>query len=625
MSWVSRSLLRVILVPIIIPILAGIGGLVFYVQNSSYEMVLDNSMESAVSQASIIAASLDLFVTDTVAVVKSISGQEAVRNIFKDDNSSAEKLFKEAMSDNAVIWAVLIFDRNGKVLAGRNSQGGVLDGLDISSRDYVKAILKGKDTYITESVFRSKTDDSLLFGASAPVKDARGQLLGGIAVFGDWMKFSNRFVKPVVVGTEGYGVVTDKSGKVLYHPSDKLILKDLSKYGFMQRALAAGSGEEFYDWQGRSKAMIFKTDPKTGWLIMLTAYESDLASAAVMQRNVLTIVGALIVLVVCGIVYFSVRRLVIVPVSEGMQVAGKMASGDLTKSVTSDSPNEIGSLMRSLGSMISSLRGVVVGVKSAAEQVAAGSEEVSASAQHLSAGATEQAASVEEVSASITQMTGNISKNTELAEETREIAVKTAREAENGGDAVSQTVDAMQDIAEKTSIIEEIARQTNLLALNAAIEAARAGEHGKGFAVVASEVRKLAERSGVAAGEIRELTGSSLQVAERAKQVLGAMIKDINRNEELVAEVAAASREQFEGGQQISKAVTQLDEVIQRNAAFAEELSSTSEELSAQAVKLQETMQFFTVPNDGPQFSAVIHRKKNAVPALEPGDDFERL
>lgn len=625
MSWVSRSLLRVILLPIIVSILVGIGSLVFYVQSSSYKMVLDNSMESAVSQASIIASSLDLFITDTVAVVKNLSSQDAVKEIFKAEASSAVKLFKETMRNNNVVWAVLTFDREGNVLSGRTSQGGVLDGFDISSRDYVKAVLQGKETYITKSVFRSKTDKSMLFGASAPVKDAQGNLLGGIAVFGDWMAFADRFVRPVVVGTEGYGVVTDAKGRVLYHPSEKLILKDLSKYAFMKQALAAGNGEEFYDWQGRSKAMIFKTDPKTGWLVMLTAYESDLASAAVLQRNVLIGVGALIVLVVCGMVYFSVRKLVIVPVNGGMQVAGKMASGDLTESVTSNSPNEIGNLMRSLGSMISSLRGVVVAVKLASEQVAAGSEEVSASAQHLSAGATEQAASVEEVSASISQMTGNISKNTELAEETRKIAVKTAREAENGGAAVSQTVVAMQNITEKTSIIEEISRQTNLLALNAAIEAARAGEHGKGFAVVASEVRKLAERSGVAAGEIRELTGSSLQVAERAKQVLDSMIMDINRNEELVAEVAAASREQYEGGQQISKAVTQLDEVVQRNAAFAEELSSTSEELSAQAVKLHDTMEFFTVPNDNSQFSHAASRESSTVPALEQGDGFERM
>jgi len=619
MSWVSRSLSRVILLPIIISILVGIGGLVIYVQDSSYKIVLENSMESAASQTSIIASSLNLFITDTVAVVKSLSRLDAVDDIFKGKTASARNLFKETMLNNDVIWAVLAFDRNGMILSGLTNQGTDLEGVDISSRDYVKAVLQGQDTFITKSVFRSKTDKSLLFGASAAVKDERGNVLGGVAVFGDWMKFANLFVKPVVVGTEGYGVVTDSSGVVLYHPSEKLILEDLSSYNFMKKVLAAGNGKDFYDWHGRNKVMVFKTDPKTGWVVMLTAYESDMASAAVMQRNVLIVVGLLIVLVVFGIVYFSVRKLVVVPVGEGMRVAGKMAAGDLTESVASNSPNEIGRLMRSLGSMISSLRDVVVGVKSAAEQVAAGSEEVSASAQHLSAGATEQAASVEQVAASINQMTGNISKNTELAEETRGIATKTAREAEEGGAAVSRTVDAMQEIAEKTSIIEEIARQTNLLALNAAIEAARAGEHGKGFAVVASEVRKLAERSGGAAGEIRELTGSSLEVAEKAKLVLDKMIQDINRNEEMVAEVAAGNREQYEGGKQISKAITQLDEVVQRNAAFAEELSSTSEELSAQAVKLQDTMDFFTVREYGSRRTDSIGTESEKMPALKRG------
>ena len=252
MSWVSRSLSRVILLPIIISILVGIGGLVIYVQDSSYKIVLENSMESAASQTSIIASSLNLFITDTVAVVKSLSRLDAVDDIFKGKTASARNLFKETMLNNDVIWAVLAFDRNGMILSGLTNQGTDLEGVDISSRDYVKAVLQGQDTFITKSVFRSKTDKSLLFGASAAVKDERGNVLGGVAVFGDWMKFANLFVKPVVVGTEGYGVVTDSSGVVLYHPSEKLILEDLSSYNFMKKVLAAGNGKDFYDWHGRN-------------------------------------------------------------------------------------------------------------------------------------------------------------------------------------------------------------------------------------------------------------------------------------------------------------------------------------------------------------------------------------
>ena len=156
----------------------------------------------------------------------------------------------------------------------------------------------------------------------------------------------------------------------------------------------------------------------------------------------------------------------------------------------------------------------------------------------------------------------------------------------------------MKNIAEKISIIEEIARQTNLLALNAAIEAARAGEHGKGFAVVAAEVRKLAERSGEAAREIGDLSTGTVDVAEKAGEMLVQLVPDIKRTAELVQEITAGSSEQLSGAEQINKAVQQLDQVTQQNASASEEMASTSEELSSQAEELQQTMGFFRVNNN---------------------------
>jgi methyl-accepting chemotaxis protein len=195
-------------------------------------------------------------------------------------------------------------------------------------------------------------------------------------------------------------------------------------------------------------------------------------------------------------------------------------------------------------------------------------------------------------------MTANIRQNADNAMETEKIAVQASGDAREGGDAVNQTVGAMKEIAGKIMIIEEISRQTNLLALNAAIEAARAGEHGKGFAVVAAEVRKLAERSQKAAGEINELSTNSVEVAEKAGTVLDALVPNIQKTAELVQEIAASSREQDAGADQIAKSIQQLDAVIQQNASASEEIASTSEELSGQSEQLAEMISFFTV-DDG--------------------------
>ncbi|MBF0273034.1 MAG: HAMP domain-containing protein [Magnetococcales bacterium] len=324
--------------------------------------------------------------------------------------------------------------------------------------------------------------------------------------------------------------------------------------------------------------------------------ENQMITNAHQVRNVVLSVSA--AAIVLGLLLAAfVTRSITRPILVSIAFAEKVALGNLDGECECDvnRKDEAGRLAQALNDMVQRLRQVVEDVINAAENVANGSQESSANAQNLSQGASEQAASIEETSSAMEEMASNIQQNTDNAQTTEKIASQAAKDAQEGGQSVLAAVEVMKEIANKISIIEEIARQTNLLALNAAIEAARAGEHGKGFAVVAAEVRKLAERSQSAAGEIGHLSASSVQVAERTGQIMNKLVPDIKRTAELVQEIAAASVEQNQGASQVNMAIQQLDKVIQRNAGASEEMAATADELSEQASRLQEIMGFFKI------------------------------
>jgi methyl-accepting chemotaxis protein len=309
----------------------------------------------------------------------------------------------------------------------------------------------------------------------------------------------------------------------------------------------------------------------------------------------LMIVSVIVALLVGIAVAVAITLLITRPILRATAAVQKIATGDLTETLTVTSQDEVGQISEALNRMLDSLRTVVGEVTTAADNVASGSEEMSATAQQLSQGASEQAASAEETTSSMEEMTSSIQQNADNARQTDKLATQAADDAGTGGEAVAKTVSAMKEIAAKISIIEEIARKTDLLALNAAVEAARAGEHGKGFAVVASEVRKLAERSQTAAAEISQLTAGGVTVAEGAGALLVKLVPDIRKTAGLVQEIAAASAEQNTGAAQVNKAIQQLDQVIQQNSSASEEMASTAEELSSQAEQLQAAIAFFKV------------------------------
>jgi methyl-accepting chemotaxis protein len=340
--------------------------------------------------------------------------------------------------------------------------------------------------------------------------------------------------------------------------------------------------------------------------------ESD-AQYAGARLTMLSMVAAMMVIAISAALWMAIS------ISRALTRAGTLAQavagGDLTQTIDDTSRDEVGDLIGHINEMVLRLRGVVSEALSAADNVSAGSQELSSSSEELSQGATEQASSAEEASSSMEEMASNIKQNADNAAQTEKIARQSAADAQASGEAVGRAVEAMRTIAEKITIVQEIARQTDLLALNAAVEAARAGEHGKGFAVVASEVRKLAERSQNAAAEISAVSSQTVKAAAEAGEMLTRLVPDIQKTAGLVSEISAACREQDIGAEQINQAIQQLDKVTQQNAGASEEMSATSEELAAQAETLQSSIAYFRTEEN---VSGAPRRQAPAAKAAKP-------
>jgi methyl-accepting chemotaxis protein len=294
----------------------------------------------------------------------------------------------------------------------------------------------------------------------------------------------------------------------------------------------------------------------------------------------------------------------------------RLAAGDLTCRLTEDFAAAYQKVQDDFNAAIDQLQQTIGTIVSSTREVSNAAAEISASTTDLSQRTEEQAASIEQTSASMEQISVTVKKNAENAQQANQLSQSTCEVADRGGEVVTQAVAAMSRIEESSrkisdiiGVIDEIARQTNLLALNAAVEAARAGEAGRGFAVVASEVRSLAQRSSQAAKDIKDLiTNSNAQVREGVELVngaggsLGEIVASIKHVATIVADIANASNEQATGLDQISRALTQLDEVTQQNSALVEENAATAKTLEQQSSAMGVRIDFFRlegVPGTG--------------------------
>jgi methyl-accepting chemotaxis protein len=473
----------------------------------------------------------------------------------------------------------------------RNAAGERATGTYIPTSSVVYETVMQGETYRG----RAFVVDAWYISVYEPILDAGGDTVGVlyVGVPQASLDMLRPRIRDVHVGESGYAYLIDGEGNVLIHP--ELEGQTVANHEIYGRVLEAKTGELTFEIDGRTRRDFLGYYENMDWIVGVATYNDEMFAA--ITRIVRAIIAGMVaVLLIDLVIGFVFGNSIGKPIAASAARMQEVADGRISlRRASTNRKDEVGTLSEAIERMSYSLATIVERITGAANQISSGSSQVANSSESVSQGAGIQASSVEEVSASLSQLAEKVDRNADDAQKTAEISRETTETAGRGEAAIKKALTAIEDIASRITIIQEISRNTNLLALNAAIEAARAGEHGKGFAVVASEVRKLAERSQKAAEEVADLSADGLAVAEEAGSYLNEIFPRVRSTAELVEGMNVAAREQATSIQEIEKAVGQLDNVIQQNAAASEELSSMSEELSAQSAELLETISVLTV------------------------------
>ena len=300
---------------------------------------------------------LELYLEDAADVARALATQDAVVAGLSGDAPRARDRFRNYIDSYKQYWAIFAFDTAGKIVAGFNANTEDMAGGSRADRDYVQGVVAGKDLVFSDKVISAKTGDILIFVVAKAVRAPDGRLLGGVAVCPKWNVFTSSFIDPIRFGRRGYGFMLDAAGTVIAHAVDKpLVLTSLADQNFVKEALARKDGILAYDWKGERKYMGIARVGTTGWLVCMSAYESEMTATAVDQRNMLLGIGALVLLAVVACITLATRALVLRPLTAVERYTQAVTAGDLRATLAGVFRFELAELAANLRRMVAELK-----------------------------------------------------------------------------------------------------------------------------------------------------------------------------------------------------------------------------------------------------------------------------